>query len=159
MTATFETTSREAEELQALERLWHEPSLEPRPETLRRSSAARRGGSRLVGTLVRSWLFVLAAAFLMAPASNPEVSSPLWTNVVFGLCLAALLAAVVLAVKYRRGAALVCSAFAAGCGVALGISCRATEHHLGSWWLVETVAFAGLLALSLGCLASRRARG
>ena len=41
-------------------------------------------------------------------------------------------------------------------GVPGGIACRATEHHAGSWWIVETGAFAALAVASVACLAARR---
>ena len=43
-------------------------------------------------------------------------------------------------------------------GVAIGISCRATAHHLGPWWIVETAGFAALTALSVACFAGRTRR-
>jgi hypothetical protein len=153
MTTTLEPTRREAEEVESLEALWRRPSAEARRQPPRRSLARH-----LNAVLVAGWAVVLAGVLLFAPASNPEAATPLWTDLALGVWFAALVAAGGFAFMGLGRAALVGSAVAAGCGVALGISCRATEHHSGSWWLVETAAFAGLLALSLGALASRRAR-
>jgi hypothetical protein len=100
---------------------------------------------------------VLVVVIGFAPAASPEASTPLWANLTLTAWWVALLAAGILAWSGRARSALACSAVSAGCGVALGYACRATEHHVGSWWLVETVAFGALAVLSVACLAVRRA--
>jgi hypothetical protein len=68
-----------------------------------------------------------------------------------------MMAAAVLAWRGSASGALAISALAGATGVALGYACRVTEHHLGSWWLVEAGACAALAVLSLAALAARRA--
>ena len=45
---------------------------------------------------------------------------------------------------------------AAGIGLVLAWSCRATAHHMGSWWLAELAIFGSLFAASAGALFLRR---
>jgi hypothetical protein len=155
MTTAFRSAPSRADELQALEELWAAPAARPRG---RRS---RPHFVRLVRALDRTLLLAWGAALVvvigLAPAPNPEASPPLWANLTLTAWWIALLAAGILAWSGRARRVLACSALSAGCGVALGYACRATEHHVGSWWLVETAAFGALALLSVAGLAVRRA--
>ena len=43
-------------------------------------------------------------------------------------------------------------------GIALAVNCRASEHHLGNWWLVELAAAVALTGLAAVGLAQRLRR-
>lgn len=107
-------------------------------------------------SLVWSWASFLVAVLALEPASDPNAASPLWAEVTLTAFWGALLAAGALAWMGLGRAALAASAVAGAVGVAVGYACSATGHHLGSWWLVEAGACAGLALLSVACLAARR---
>lgn len=151
MSATLDRPGREDAGLRELEALWAAPAAR-RP----RRSVAARLSPWLVRALVLSWAAVLVAVVGFAPAANPEAATPLWADVTLTAWSVALLAGAVLGRMGYGLAGLAGSGISAGCGVVLGYACRATEHHVGSWWLFETAAFAGLALLSVACLAARR---
>ena len=138
-----------------LEELWtSSPAVPPAPagEPVRRRIDVYR---RLPRALVLGWAAFFVAIFVLAPAADPAVATPAWVDaasvaILLGIGGAALTAG------FAPGFALACSALAAGLGVPVGIACRATEHHIGSWWIVETGAFAALAVASIACLAARR---
>ncbi|MBD0317304.1 MAG: hypothetical protein ICV71_02175 [Thermoleophilia bacterium] len=101
------------------------------------------------------WPSVLVAIFVLAPAPAPDQTYAGW---VVGASIAILLGPLVaglLALNGWTGPALGLSGVLGGLGIAVGIACRATAHHTGSWWMVETTMFAALTALSVACLALR----
>lgn len=150
MTTALRPAPSDADELRALEELWAAPAA--RRPRLRSARPVRA----LNGALLVAWSVALVVVIGFAPAGNPEASTPLWANLTLTAWWIGLLAAGILGWSRRVGAALACSFAAAGCGVALGYACRATEHHVGSWWLVETAAFAALGLLSAAALVARR---
>jgi hypothetical protein len=155
MTTALRPAPSDADELQALEELWAAPAVRParrrsRPHVARLVRALDR-------TLLVGWGAALVVVIGLAPAASADASTPLWANLTLTAWWVALLAAGILARSGRARPALACSALSAGCGVALGYACRATEHHVGSWWLVETAAFGALAVLSVAGLAARRA--
>jgi hypothetical protein len=152
MTATTEILRSESDEIRELEALWSAPAARRRP--LRRRSPAARV---LELALPLAWGAVLVLVISFAPASNPQAATPLWAELTLTAWWGALVAAGILAWMGRGGPALVGSLTSACLGVVLGYGCRATQHHAGSWWLVETIAFAGLALLSVAGLAARRA--
>jgi hypothetical protein len=94
-----------------------------------------------------------------APVPADEADAPLvwWDAVYLLLAVALVVGPGFLAARLAhvpRGWA--CSAVAGGLGVILGIACRASGHHLGSWWLLETAAFAAVAAVSVAGAMSRR---
>jgi hypothetical protein len=142
------------EEIQRLEELWRTPAAEPkRPRSPRLTAATAY--SWLWPALVAAWIGVLVAIFL-APAGNAEVAIPLWVDVALWAWWLTLMAAAGLALTPHRNAALAGSALAGGIGTVLGYACKATGHHTGGWWIVETAAFAALTALSVAALLARR---
>jgi hypothetical protein len=138
-------------ELEELEELWRLPSAAPPRRALARAYPW------LCRAVVGGWAALLVALIALAPAADPAASSPLWAEATLTAWWLALTAAGFLGWKGLGGAALAASALAGSVGVVLGYACRATEHHLGAWWLVEAGACGALAALSLGCLALRRA--
>ena len=136
--------------LRELEALWEAPAAaEPRPSP--RSWAY----GPLVRTLVGGWPAVLLAIVLVAPAAAPGEVYPAWVvGASFAIFFGPVLAGIV-GGNGRPGIGLALSASLAGLGVAVGIACRATAHHSGSWWAVETGLFAALAAVSVLALAVR----
>ena len=136
-----------------LERLWvasPAPAVEP---ARRRADVA----GPLSKGLVCGWVAFFVAIFAAAPAADPAVHVPAWVDAASVAILFGVLGAAFTARAVPRFA-LTCSALAAGLGVPVGIACRATEHHVGSWWIAETGAFAALGLLSVACLAARSRR-
>ena len=140
-----------------LERLWERSSdAAPTPEV---RPARRRVDvpGLLSKALVVGWVVFFVALFAAAPPADAAVATPAWVEAAsVAIVLAVLVAAFTAATV--PGFALACSALAAGLGIPVGIACRATEHHAGAWWMVETGAFAALAVASIACLATRRGR-
>jgi hypothetical protein len=138
-------------ELEELEALWQAPAAEkPAPARRRRVPLPRLGV-----VLAYYW-----AAFLVLIAFEPvppeEVPVPLWGTAVVLSFMVALAAAGAFALLSRLPLAYGASALAGALGIVVGIGCKTTAHHSGSWWLIETVAMAGALAFSAAGL--RRSR-
>jgi hypothetical protein len=148
-------------DLDELELLWQAPA-RPHPET----APAPRLRDRLwhLATSGRALAVAWATAIVVlgaAPVPADEADAPLvwWDAVYLLVAVGIVVGPGFLAARLAhipRGWA--CSAVAGGLGVILGIGCRATEHHLGSWWLLETAAFAAVAAVSVAGAASRRAK-
>jgi hypothetical protein len=133
-----------------LEQLWRRPVAEP-PSAPRQS----RVYPVALRALVFGWPAFLIFISLAIPPGN-EALTPTWVDAAsVGLILALVGAG---ALAFFPWIALGLSGLAGGLGIAVGIACRATEHHLGSWWLVETAGFSALAALSVACLALRARR-
>jgi hypothetical protein len=131
-------------ELEQLEELWRAPAAEkPAPARRRRIPLPRVGP-----VLAYYW-----AAFLVLIAFEPvppeDVPVPLWGTMVVLAFLTSLIAAGAFALMRRLPLAFGASALAGGLGIVVAIGCKTTAHHAGSWWLIETVAMAGALALSV----------
>ena len=140
-----------------LEELWATPA-EERPAATGEPARRRLDvQGALSHALVFGWIALFVAVFAFAPAPDATVRVPVWVDAASVAILVGVLAAALLAAIVPR-VALACSALAAGLGVPVGIACRATEHHAGSWWLVETGAFAALAVASVACLATRSGR-
>jgi hypothetical protein len=134
-------------EVDELEALWRAPAAAP--------------PRRAAGHLYRSlwWMLIAgwpaALLFLIAAAPESNAPAPLWADALAGIFFFALLAAPFLG-HLGGGLGVIAATVAGGIGIALGVACRATEHHVGSWWMVETGMFATLTAVGLACLAARR---
>jgi hypothetical protein len=141
--------------LAELERLWESSPAPSRAAASRERQTAgwrARAYERLVTALVYGWPGVLGVVFLLAPASSTPVAA--WVDLASVLILLGPIGALCLfAAAPRFG--LAASALLGGLGIAVGIACRATEHHLGAWWMLETAAFAALTAVSIACFAVR----
>lgn len=150
-----ERPRRAAEEssLEELEALW-EASADGAREEFR---PARRNAAYavLARALAWGWPTVLLAIFFLAPAPAPDQTYAGW---VVGASVAILLGPLVAGLLARSGwtgPALGLSGTLGVLGIAVGVACRATAHHAGSWWIAETTMFAALTAVSLACLAVR----
>ena len=133
------------ETLDELEALW---ALPERPERRRRrwriAAEAEVSAAARVYALVWVATIVVVGALEPAPAANVQppaywyaASAVFWTALGAGL----------LSLKGPRRLALGCFAAMGFAGIALGVACRTSGHHAGSFWLVETLVF-GLLGLA-----------
>jgi hypothetical protein len=141
-----------------LERLWDAPAAgvgQPRAPAAPRG---RRDAYELLrAALVWGWPTFLVSLLLFTPAPEAGAITPGWVDLASVAILLGVPAAAFMARVLPRGS-LAVSGVLGGLGIAVGIACRATEHHLGAWWLVETTGFAALAALSVACLALRSSR-
>lgn len=157
---------REAEASAAddLERLWAAspdaapaPAREttPEPEPLLAELPPRvRYLRQVVGW---GWPAFLLFPALLAPAGAEDVQRAAWVDpAAWSMLLLVLLGYFALVTFPRAGFGLF--AAAAVLGVALGIDCRVSAHHLGAWWIAEAAVAAGLAAAALAgvLLLSRR---
>ena len=115
------------------------------------------------GALVAGgWLTFFAVAIAFQPAPEPGMTWPVWVTAVSVVQIMLLLGAAAVGPAFAKlgfaGAAL-----AGPLGIALAVNCRAAEHHLGNWWLVELGAAIAPhrrsppAGFSSGYAASRRA--
>ena len=151
------TTERRETGLDELELIWEASAAEPTPARLLWDRTWRAATRRW--TLAGAWI-VAIGVLGAAPVPADEADAPLvwWDFVALGGVVAAVVGVGFLAARLARvPRGWACSAVAGGLGVLLGIECRASGHHLGTWWLVEAAAFAAVLAVSVAGAASRRA--
>ena len=143
--------------LDALEELWATEAREPEPEPEPEPRAYPRRRSlygQLVRTLVVGWPAVILFVGALAPAPAPDVVYPTWIVAAsVALYLGPLLAGLVGAWNGVGGLGL--SALLGATGIAVGIACRATSHHVGAWWMVETALFGAFAAASVAALVLR----
>ena len=147
--------ARPTVDLQELEALWHLPTRRSRLDR----EFADRISRRISRVLAWTWPALLVALTVFEPAPAPNVQIPVWAEVVGDVFLLALLAGII--ARFAAGPRLALGFFAAtgGMGMALGIACRTSGHHTGSWWAVETAVFSALTLAALGGLAlAQRAR-
>ncbi len=138
------------EELEALWKASSDPTHEADAPARRRAAYAV-----LARALAWGWPSVLVAIFVLAPAPAPDQTYAGW---VVGASVAIVLGPFVAGLLARSGwttPALGLSGTLGALGIAVGIACRATAHHTGSWWIAETAMFTALTAVSLACLAVR----
>jgi hypothetical protein len=151
------------EDIRALEELWDAPAAADPDEGLPPSAPAPARASRwalpLVPgmVLVGGWIAFFTIALTLEPAPEPGATPAGWAVAVWTANLVLLLGAAGLGPIFSRfgfGAAAVAGAFA----MAGSVSCRATEHHLGNWWLLELGATAALTGLAVVGLVQRLRR-
>ena len=102
---------------------------------------------------------MVVALAVFEPAPHPNVQVPLWGEILSDVFLLALLAGII--ARFAAGPRLALGFFAAtgAMGMALGVGCRTSGHHTGSWWAVETAVFSALTLAALAGLAlAQRAR-
>jgi hypothetical protein len=142
LTRTPRTT--DPQELEQLEALWELPAKrDPRvsPES------AGFLSDLIVRKLAIAWPVVLFALIAFEPAPAPGAVVPWWGELLSVGILMTVLAGII--GRFATGPRLPLGflSVAGALGIAAGVSCRATSHHLGAWWIVETVVFS-LLAVA-----------
>lgn len=145
------TTPDRTDELRGLEELWEAPAF-----------GEAQTHARLLplvpGSLVAAgWLtfFVVAVAF--QPAPEPGMTWAPWVTAVSIVQITLLLGAAAIGPLFSRlGFAAV--TLAGPLGIALAVNCRAAEHHLGNWWLLELGAAIALTGLAAAGLVQRLRR-
>jgi hypothetical protein len=155
MTATLAPPEPVAEELELFDDAELARLLAPTAAP-KRTSWLGRHYRDLVRCLVWGWpAFILFIA--MFEPSSTGIPHPTWVvagsiAILVGLPILGFAGAMFPSVGLSGASVL------GGLGVAIGISCRATAHHLGPWWIVETTGFAALTALGAACLIARHRR-
>jgi uncharacterized membrane protein AbrB (regulator of aidB expression) len=139
------TTRDRTDDLQALEELWSAPAYaEPK--------APSRRVSLVPGALVAGgWLTFFVVAIAFQPPPEHGMTWPVWATTVSVVQLTLLLGAAAVGPLFHR-VGFAAATLAGPLGIALAVNCRASEHHLGNWWLVElgaTIALAVLAATGL----------
>jgi len=131
------------------------PDVRPEPETpvVRTRAVVSAKDSR---RLLFAWAAVIGAIMLFEPRpDNAGAVVPVWAELA-GFAFLAALFATAFGFGNRRPWAPGASLVAVGFGAVLAIACAATDHHTGSWWTYELVAFGVLGLMTLG--AARRSR-
>ncbi len=152
MSSLLDQRTTTAPDVDELERIWAEPTHEPRvaprlPEHVLRLR-------QLVGWGWPAFILLVAIA---TPSGAEDVPRAAWVDPAGWAMLVLLpLGYLAFAALPRLGFGLFAAAGALG--VALGIDCRVSSHHLGAWWMVETAVVAGLACAAVAGLAllSRR---
>ena len=101
--------------------------------------------------LAGGWLAFYAIAIAFQPDPEPGMTSATWAVTTSVIVMLLLLAAAALGPAFAK-AGFGLAALAGPLGIALAVNCRAAEHHMGNWWLMElgaTVALTGLAAVGL----------
>ena len=137
-----------------LERLWAESPAAPLEEPL---PAELPDAVRVLRQVVGwGWPAFILLAALVAPSGAEDMPRAAWVDPTSWAMLGLLALGYLALAAPRIGFSLFAGAGALG--VALGIDCRVSAHHLGAWWMVETTIVAGLAAASIAgvVLLSRR---
>ena len=139
--------TRNVDEIRRLEELWEASPDEPlRPGVARRLAGAL--APPLGPLLALGWAAFVVSVFF-EPAPEPNAVVPVWGEfLILGFWLG-LAAAGILAITRAGRSAYLAATIAGGIGIALAITCRTNEHHLGSWWIYELAATGALAALGL----------
>ncbi len=145
----------DARSVEELERLWDAPAFSPPPAPRRLRSVAAAWLPRFVAL---AWVVTMVVLIGFEPAPAENVTPPLWADLVATGFFLALAGAAFAAITRHGRTAMFASLGAAGIGLVLAWSCRATAHHMGSWWLAELAIFGSLFAASAGALFLRRSR-
>lgn len=139
------TTRDRTDDLRALEELWTAPAYGEAKVERRRLPLVP--GALLAGC----WLvfYVVIAAF--SPDPEPGMTAATWAVALSTAMWLLLLAAAAIGAVFAK-AGFAGAALAGPLGIVLAVNCRAAEHHLGNWWLVElgaAIALTGLAAVGL----------
>ena len=126
------------------------------PPAGRQPSRFARYHRELVRSLIWGWPAFIVFLSLFEPSST-GIPHPAWV-VAGSIAILAGLPILLFAGALYPSFGFVGSTALGALGVAIGISCRATAHHLGPWWIVETAGFAALTALGVACFAGRTRR-
>jgi hypothetical protein len=133
--ATIETEARVDAELEHLEELWR---LEPARVRRRLRLGNVEDAELALKVLLWCWLAFLSLALIFEPAPAAGVVPPLYWQVASVLFWTLAPAAFLARMFAGPRAACVLASFMGASGVVMGIGCRTSGHHLGTWWMVET---------------------
>jgi hypothetical protein len=149
------TQTQETVDLRELEALWALPARKVPRVT---PQLAGDTSTRIVKTLAWAWPLLLFALLAFEPTPEPNAQVPVWGALLSTLLLLTVLAGVIARFASEPRVGLGLFSAAGAMGIAVGIGCRATAHHAGSWWAVETGLFSALaLAAFAGLALARRA--
>ena len=156
MSSLLDQPTAPVPDVDELECIWAEPARDAAEDWPCRAELPE-GVVRLQQLVGWGWPAFLVLAALVAPAGAEDVPRAAWVDPAGWTMLALLpLGYVGLMTLPRLGFGLFAGAGALG--FALGIDCRASAHHLGAWWIVETAILAGLACAAVAgfVLLSRR---
>ena len=148
-------TPRKAD-LHELEALWELPAKRRQRVSPELAETLSR---RLVKTLAIAWPALLFALIAFEPAPQPGATVPVWGEVLSYALLLAMLGGIIARFASGPRPGLGFFSAAGAMGIAVGIGCRATAHHSGNWWLVETALFSVLAVAAWAGLALTRRAG
>jgi hypothetical protein len=151
LTRTPKTT-----DLQELEALWGLPARRRQRVTPER--AAELSG-RIAKTLAIAWPVLLLVLVKLEPDPRPGATVPVWSEVLSNGLLLGVLGGIIARVASGPRNGLAFFSAAGALGIAVGVGCRASAHHAGSWWLVETALFSVLAVAAWAGLALTRRAG
>jgi hypothetical protein len=149
MTTVLDERQGTADELEAL---WELPDYTPPARRWRLAAEAQVAAA--AKTFARLWIATLVLAWFLEPAPAANVQPPgYWyaASAVFWVMLASGLTSL----RGSKRLALGCFAVMGFAGIALGVACRTSGHHGGSFWMVETLVF-GLLGVAAAAQLVRR---
>jgi hypothetical protein len=143
-------------DLQELEALWELPAR--RRQRVTPDVAAEMSGT-IARALAIAWPVLLFALVAFEPAPRPGATVPVWSEVLSNGLLLAVLGGIIARVASGPRNGLAFFSAAGALGIAVGVGCRASAHHAGSWWLVETALFSVLAVTAWAGLALTRRAG
>jgi hypothetical protein len=146
-------TRDRTDDLRALEELWAAPAFGE-------ATPARRRVPLVPGALVAAgWVTFFVVALAFQPPPEPGMTWPAWVTAASIVQITALLGAAAIGPLFSR-VGFAAATLAGPLGIAMAVNCRAAEHHLGNWWLLELGAAVALTGLAAVGLAQRfRTRG
>jgi hypothetical protein len=145
------TTRDRPDELRGLEELWAAPAYgeaHSRPYRLPLVPGALVAGG---------WLTFFVVAIAFQPQPEPGMTWPAWVTALSVVQITALLGAAAVGPLFPK-LGFAAASFAGPIGIVFAVNCRAAEHHLGNWWLVELAAAVALTGLAVAGLAQRLRR-
>jgi hypothetical protein len=134
------------ETLDELESLWALPERTPAKPKRRWRLAAESDVAAAARLYAFVWVGTIVLVGALEPAPAAGVQPPGYWYAASAVFWSALGAGLLSLLGPRR-IALGCFAAMGFAGIALGVACRTSGHHGGSFWLVETLVF-GLLGVA-----------
>jgi hypothetical protein len=134
------------ETLDELEALWALPERRAKARRRRWRLAAESDVAAAARLYAFVWIGTIVLVGALEPAPAPGVQPPGYWYAATAVFWSALGAGLLSLLGPRR-LALGCFATMGFAGIALGVACRTSGHHAGSFWLVETLVF-GLLGVA-----------
>jgi hypothetical protein len=142
------TTRDRTDDLHVLEELWAAPAY--RERSTRRPLLPLVPGALVAG----GWLTFYVAVLAFQPDPEPGMTWPAWATAVSLVNILLLLGAAAIGPLFGK-VGFAAAGVAGLLGIVLAVNCRAAEHHLGNWWLVELGAATALTGLAAIGLAQR----